>query len=116
MTDNPSNASASRGGIRLNSVTRGPAVEFSVDGQRLIGYQGETIACAMSANGLPRIRRSRVGESPRGMFCAMGVCQECLIYDEIGAYVRGCVTLVEDGMRLSRIESVEAHSQAEYGK
>ena len=84
---------------RLARVDRGPAVSFTVDGVRLRAHVGETVATAMLAAGSARIRRSARRGEPRGVFCGMGVCFECLVRLD-GRAVRACMTLVEEGMEL----------------
>ena len=46
--------------------------------------------------------------SPRGAFCMMGVCQECLVRID-GVLRQACLTPVEDGMR---VESVDPEGAA----
>ena len=52
------------------------AIDF--EGAALSGRRGETLAAALSAAGIRELRLTRRGE-PRGIFCGMGVCQECLV-------------------------------------
>jgi aerobic-type carbon monoxide dehydrogenase small subunit (CoxS/CutS family) len=48
------------------------------------------------AAGIRRLRGSP-GGAPRGLFCGMGVCQECVVEVE-GATLPACQTRVADGM------------------
>ena len=63
-----------------HAVRRGPAVRFVVDGQPVDAFEGETVAAALYAAGLRELRRSPRDGAPRGLFCMMGSCQECLVW------------------------------------
>ena len=64
-----------KGGALIGEDAR-IAVDF--EGQALSARRGETLAAALSAAGIRELRLTRSGE-PRGIFCGMGVCQECLV-------------------------------------
>ena len=64
--------------------------------------EGETVAAALTAAGITALRRTRGGE-PRGVFCGMGVCHECLVTVDARPGQRACMTEVREGM------SVAAH-------
>ena len=82
------------------TVERGRALNMMVDGQSVVAYDGESIAAALFAAGV-RITRwtVRAGE-PRGYFCGMGVCQDCLVTVDGSPNVRACMTPVRDGLRV----------------
>ncbi|MDH3376643.1 MAG: (2Fe-2S)-binding protein [Gammaproteobacteria bacterium] len=46
-----------------------------------------------------RLRLTRSG-SPRGLFCAMGVCFDCLVRVDGRPGIRACLEPVRDGMRI----------------
>lgn len=62
------------------SVLRGAPVTFTVDGQPVTAFAGESVAGALWAAGQRELRRSPRADQPRGMFCLMGSCQECLVW------------------------------------
>lgn len=77
-------------------VRRGGAVTLVIDGAPTTAYQGETIAAAMLAVGRDRFRDDG---GPRGMFCNMGTCGECMVtLAPEGRRVRACLVEVQDGM------------------
>jgi predicted molibdopterin-dependent oxidoreductase YjgC len=76
---------------------RGQAVTITVDGVPLQAYRGETIAGALLANGRRAWRRTESGH-PRGLFCGMGICFDCLVAVDGVPNVRACITPVVDGM------------------
>jgi predicted molibdopterin-dependent oxidoreductase YjgC len=79
------------------AVRRGPAVRFSADGETIEAFQGESVAAALLAAGCRELRRSPRAGAPRGMFCLMGSCQECLVW--VGARkLPSCQVPVAEGL------------------
>lgn len=62
------------------AVRRGTAVQFLVDGRIVQAFEGESVAAALFAAGQRELRRSPRDGAPRGLFCLMGSCQECLVW------------------------------------
>ncbi len=85
---------------RIEGTGRGAPVRFEVDGRDVAGHAGEALAGALAAVGITVLRRSPVAGSPRGMFCLMGSCQECLVRVD-DAPVLACMEPVRAGMRVS---------------
>jgi predicted molibdopterin-dependent oxidoreductase YjgC len=84
---------------RLETGVRRPApVTIRVDGAEIEAFPGETLAAALLAAGRRAFRRTPAGE-PRGPFCLMGVCFECVVESD-GQRVRACVTPVRAGMEV----------------
>ncbi len=86
-------------GIRIDSLERGRKIVFSVNGQSTTAHVGETIHAALIAAGYCQFRKSKTHQ-PRGVFCGMGVCYECLVTVNNGPTQRACVTVVEEGMEV----------------
>jgi hypothetical protein len=63
-----------------HAVRRGPAVRFVVDGHPVEAFEGESVAAALFSVGMRELRRSPREGAPRGLFCMMGSCQECLVW------------------------------------
>ena len=74
-------------------------IEVIVDGAPLLAPAGQSLAAALLASGRTVLRESPSG-TPRGLFCGIGVCQECRVLVD-GAVVRSCVTPVVAGMRVT---------------
>jgi NADH dehydrogenase/NADH:ubiquinone oxidoreductase subunit G len=88
-------------GIRIDRVLdTPPSVEISVDGRPVSAFAGETLATALHANGIRRFRSHPGSAAPRGMFCLMGVCQECLVEAD-GRPVTACLEPVREGMTVT---------------
>jgi predicted molibdopterin-dependent oxidoreductase YjgC len=99
--------------LRIDShISRGPRVTFRLDGRTVAAHAGETVAAALLAAGLRRLRTSPAGGG-RGMFCAMGVCQECVVerIDAEGAthVVASCRLEVSEGLELRSRTFVDGH-------
>lgn len=76
---------------------RGAPLEFFFDGRPVSAYEGETIAMALWAEGQKVLRKSPRLGAPRGVFCAMGACQECVVVVE-GRLRPSCMTKVAAGL------------------
>ena len=74
-------------------------IELVVDGAALRAPAGQSLAAALIASGRVALRDSP-GGSPRGLYCGIGVCQECRVVVD-GEVVRACVTPVVAGMRVT---------------
>ena len=77
------------------------AVPIRFDGRELVALPGETIAAALAAADIVTVRQARSG-SPRGPFCGMGVCFDCLVVVDGVPNTRACVTWARDGMVVGR--------------
>ncbi len=75
----------------------GRAVHIRVDGRDISAIEGESLAAALAVAGITILRHSPVAEGPRGVFCLMGSCQECLVHAD-GAPELACMLPVRDGM------------------
>lgn len=80
-------------------VSRPPPVAIEVDGTRIDWFPGESVATALLAAGVRTFRRTASG-APRGPFCNMGVCFECVVTVDGEGGVRACTAPVRAGMRV----------------
>ena len=81
-------------------------VTFQFDGQAVEAYAGESIAAALIAAGdyATRLTAKRM---PRGYFCGMGVCWECIVRINGISTERACRQIVEDGMIVETVKAVK---------
>jgi sarcosine oxidase subunit alpha len=86
-------------GLRIDSLKRGRKIVFFVNGRSTTAHMGETIHAALIAAGYRQFRKSKPYQ-PRGVFCGMGVCYECLVTVNNGSTQRACVTVVKEGMEV----------------
>ena len=88
-------------GIRIQAgIERGQRIEFELDGEKVVAYEGETIAAALIASGKRTFRHTAKLDQPRGIFCGMGVCFDCTMTVDGVPNVRTCVTPVQAGMKV----------------
>lgn len=85
----------------MRLTTGGPEVTITVDGEPVAAVLGETVAAALFASGRSTQTVGADGQ-PRGAFCGMGVCHDCLVTIDGRAGQRACLSPVEDGMRIDR--------------
>jgi len=81
---------------------RGEEITFTFEGSELTGYEGETVAAALIANGIKVFRHSPKDNRPRGLFCAIGNCSSCLMNVNGKPNVRTCMTQLKQGMEVRR--------------
>jgi predicted molibdopterin-dependent oxidoreductase YjgC len=75
-------------------------LNFSFDGRSLTGRAGDTVAAALLANGVSTCRQTPVSGAPRGPYCMMGVCFECLVVIDGVGNRQGCLAPLREGMRI----------------
>ncbi len=78
----------------------GDTFEIEVNGQTILARRGQTLAEALLANGLRGLRMTRK-QSPRGVYCGMGICYECRMIVNGIPNVRTCMTLATPGCRIA---------------
>lgn len=74
---------------------RSKVLTFTFEETVLEGYEGETIASALHANGIKVLRHDH---RPRGFYCAIGNCSSCLMEVNGEPNVRVCIEPLVDGM------------------
>src|SRR4051812_4453842 len=87
--------------MRLKHPDMRPAdpVRLRFDGAEIEALAGETIAAALAAADIVALRQARSG-APRGPFCGMGACFDCLVTVKGRPNQRACLTKVEPGMEV----------------
>ena len=74
-------------------------ITFFVNGKSTEARQGESIHAALICAGYRQFRKSKTNQ-PRGVFCGMGICYECLVTIDNGPRKQACATIVEEGMEV----------------
>ena len=92
----------------LGGDTRIFNARIYVNGKSIPAIEGEPIAAALLAVGIRQFRKTPKYGTPRGLFCAIGRCTDCIMTVDGTPNVRTCVTLVRDGMI---IETQEGHGR-----
>ncbi|MDQ0707385.1 putative molibdopterin-dependent oxidoreductase YjgC [Arthrobacter woluwensis] len=74
------------------------AVRFTFDGRDLTAAPGQTVGAALVTNGVTAWRGTRKEGRPRGLFCGIGVCFDCLVTVDGVSNQRACLVDLCDGM------------------
>jgi predicted molibdopterin-dependent oxidoreductase YjgC len=75
-------------------------VEILVNNKPVRSRRGESLASALLAAGYKVFRHTHQDDFPRGIYCGMGECFECLVQIDQGHRVRACMTKVKEGLSL----------------
>ncbi len=80
----------------------GASVRFRFEGRELRAPEGMNLAAALLLNGVLDFRESPVTGTPRGPFCMMGACFECLVAIDGKPDRQACMVAVAEGMEVRR--------------
>lgn len=100
----------------LGKQQKGNIISFYYDGKEIKGYEGEPIAAALKAAGVMVHRYTKKRHEPRGIFCAIGRCTDCVMVVDGKPNVRTCVTPLREGMHVQTQYGVGTKEDTEYGK
>ena len=84
----------------LGHDNREEYVTFTFDGKEITAFKGEMIAAALMANGVHKFRHTERNNKPRGIYCGIGRCTDCVMIVDGIPNVRTCVTEVKNGMKV----------------
>jgi predicted molibdopterin-dependent oxidoreductase YjgC len=87
---------------------KGPEVKFTYDGLEVTGFEGEPVAAALKALGVMTHRYTVKSHEPRGVFCAIGRCTDCVMVVDGTPNVRTCMTPLKSGMSVRTQYGLEA--------
>jgi predicted molibdopterin-dependent oxidoreductase YjgC len=85
---------------RLPDLADTASVSLTVDGEPITARAGDTVAAALLAAGHAACRETAVSNAPRGPYCLMGVCFDCLVSIDGVGNRQGCLVRVREGMRV----------------
>lgn len=71
-----------------------------LNGNPVTAFEGDTIAAVLLAEGL-RVFGRRSSGRPRGLFCGMGTCYDCMVTVDDTPNIRACITRIAEGMEIS---------------
>lgn len=97
----------------LGMVGARPGSAFAVtfDDRAITVLPGQTIAAALWAAGITSWRTTRGSGEPRGVFCGIGVCFDCLVTVNGRANQRACLVRAEAGDVIRTQEGTGHHGQ-----
>ncbi|MFJ5966655.1 (2Fe-2S)-binding protein [Streptomyces sp. NPDC093060] len=81
----------------LAQARPGAAFTVTFDGRPVEALPGQTVAAALWAAGVTSWRSTRGAGRPRGVFCGIGVCFDCLVSVNGRANQRACLLPVRPG-------------------
>ena len=96
----------------IDGYDKGEEITFTLDGREMKGYEGDSIAAALKANGVMIHRYTAKQHKPRGIFCAIGRCTDCVMVVNGVPNVRTCITPLEDGMFIKTQDGVVPKEEA----
>ncbi len=76
-------------------------IRFTFDGRAIDAPPGHSLAAALTAAGERAFRDTRLGDE-RGLYCGMGVCQDCLVTVDGQPNMRACMTKAKPGLEVRR--------------
>ncbi|MGX8702569.1 (2Fe-2S)-binding protein [Caproiciproducens sp.] len=82
----------------LGELPAEETVQITVDGKSVKAIKGEMILASLLAEGIIVNRYTYKRNEPRGLFCGIGQCTDCMMVVNGKPNVRTCITPVEDGM------------------
>ncbi|MCH0538947.1 (2Fe-2S)-binding protein [Streptomyces sp. MUM 203J] len=83
--------------LRLVRAEPDAPYTFTFDGRTLTALPGQTVAAALWAAGILSWRTTRDGGAPRGAFCGIGSCFDCLTTVNGRPNQRACLVPVRPG-------------------
>ncbi len=86
-------------------------VTIYFDDKPIEALKGEPIASALLNAGVVSFRKTAKRKEPRGIFCAIGRCTDCMMIVDGVPNVRTCVTPVRDGMRVQTQQGLGGFSK-----
>jgi len=79
----------------------GEIVHLHFDGEAITAFDGDNLAAALLRAGKVQFRNAEKND-PRGPYCMMGVCFECLVEINGRPNQQACQITVQDGMMIQR--------------
>jgi D-hydroxyproline dehydrogenase subunit alpha len=86
---------------RSGSAIEHGTVPVSFEGRVITARLGESLAACLAGAGILAFRETKSG-AERGLFCGMGVCQDCLVEVEGQGNLRACMVKVEGPLDVRR--------------
>jgi predicted molibdopterin-dependent oxidoreductase YjgC len=74
------------------------AITVRIDDRIVSAVPGQSVAAMLITVGITSWRTTRKQGRPRGLFCGIGACFDCLVRIDDAPPVRACLVPVRDGM------------------
>ena len=86
-------------------------VTLYYNGEPIEALEGEPIASALMNAGIRVFRTTAKRHEPRGIFCAIGRCTDCVMIVDGKPNVRTCITPLAAGMHVQTQYGVQAKKE-----
>lgn len=77
-------------------------LQFRFEGRTVEARPGDSVAAALFAAGITDLRDSVVSGAPRGIYCMMGACFDCLVEIDGLPNRQACMTEAAEGIEVRR--------------
>jgi hypothetical protein len=81
-----------------------PRSTFRFDGRDIPFVPGQSVGAALTAAGVRSWRTTRSAGRPRGLFCGIGICFDCLVVADGRPNERACLLPARDGIDVATQE------------
>ena len=103
-------------------IKKHPIIDFKFDkklrfyfnNKILYGFDGDSIASALHAQGVKKFTRSQKYNRPRGFFCGIGKCSSCLMRVNGVPNVRTCIAPLKDNIFVEIQDKLPSLPNAEF--
>jgi predicted molibdopterin-dependent oxidoreductase YjgC len=90
----------------LGKDERKKKINIYVDDKLIQALEGDTIAAALLAQRIRINRYTKKKNEPRGLYCGIGRCTDCIMIVNGIPNIRTCVTFVEEGMKVETLKGL----------
>lgn len=88
-------------------------ITLTVDGQQIHAPAGRSLAAVLMLQaGQIAWRRTRFVQEPRGLFCGIGICFDCLVSVDGSAPMRACLLQAAQGMQVQILDPGDTQDDA----
>ena len=88
-------------------------ITLTVDGEQIQAPAGRSLAAVLMLQaGQIAWRRTRFEQEPRGLFCGIGICFDCLVSVDGSAPMRACLLPAADGMQVQILDAGSTYDGA----
>jgi sarcosine oxidase subunit alpha len=106
----------------LLRIKKHPIIDFKFDKKlrfffnkkSMYGYEGDSIASALHAQGIKKFTTSQRYNRPRGFFCGIGKCSSCLMRVNGVPNVRTCIAPLKDSIHVEIQDKLASLPSAEF--
>lgn len=89
-----------------------PELNLTLDGVPVTARPGQAVGAVLTEAGITSWRTTRKEGRPRGLFCGIGICFDCLVTADGVPNQRACITPARDGMALETGAGICAQAAA----